>query len=892
MESADLFFIFIGAADLILAAVFIYYAFKNSLRLKGAVSQYLMTIGAFFFVITGVVSATGILIFHTVFIARYIVFIIGFILISIGEIYSGIVIRKIIGKKSWLTITHIFSYSGYRSGGTLVILLFTIPLWTLDIIYGPSSIYGIVSSFFTFLGFTFLIIGERKLYIMTNVFSEMAITDEREKIGLLRDDIAAVKVYADIINTFISFGKPATTEIIVNDTLKKWSEEHPVLFDNSVLRNGKIDPSIVTNNLDRLYEKNRLSTVLKDFSLLMIRLVDLYGSFTSSEYAKERLSQSYQIIRNQYNNISIIFDILKTMPIGTLEEEKLAVLSRDELEEKVKERTIKLVNANEELKIEIKERKSAEELLRSERDKAQQYLDIAGVIFVAINTEGIVTLINKKGCEILGYEEHEIVGKNWFDNFVPKHIKDVLLPISKQLFSGEIKPVEYFENQILTKNREERLIAWHNTVIRDVHGTIIGHLSSGEDITERRKAEEAIVQSEKKYRELADSLPQIVYETDEHANLTFVNQASFALTGYTQEDFNKGLNSLQMVAACDRERLKSTILKIMQGEKISGNEYFIQRKDGTTFPVILHSTPIIKEDKVIGFRGFAIDITDRKKAEEKLKSYQQEIEQQNIQLKKLDKIKSDFLNVTSHELRTPMSAIKGYVQMILKQKLGQITDEQRQALDVVLRNTDRLDNLIRDILDVSRLESGTMKFVAEKTDTRKIVHEAIETMQPTAELKNIKINTEVEQDVSELTIDRERIKQVIINIVNNAIKFSPNGSIINVRTKKDNDQILFEIQDFGRGIPKDKQEKIFDIFYQVDSGIDRKFGGAGLGLSIARGIVLSHGGNIWVESTGTHDEGSIFRFTLPLTPVQDLEGKFRDVDIFKLKGTKYTKKTI
>jgi len=269
---------------------------------------------------------------------------------------------------------------------------------------------------------------------------------------------------------------------------------------------------------------------------------------------------------------------------------------------------------------------------------------------------------------------------------------------------------------------------------------------------------------------------------------------------------------------------------------------------------------------------------------DKLKETQTTIELQNIQLKKLDRIKSDFLNITSHELRTPMSAIKGYTQMVSKQKLGQITDEQRQALSVVLRNTDRLDNLIRDILDVSRLESGTMKFVPEKTNPGKMVVEAVETMQPTADLKNIKINTEIEHDIPEMIVDPERIKQVIINIVNNAIKFSPNGTTINVRTKKENDHVLFEVQDYGRGIPKDKQEKIFEIFYQVDSGMDRKFGGAGLGLAISRGIILSHGGNIWVDSEP--EKGSTFRFTLPITPVQDVEGKFRDADIFKLKEKK------
>ncbi|MFW6120391.1 MAG: ATP-binding protein [Petrotogales bacterium] len=260
------------------------------------------------------------------------------------------------------------------------------------------------------------------------------------------------------------------------------------------------------------------------------------------------------------------------------------------------------------------------------------------------------------------------------------------------------------------------------------------------------------------------------------------------------------------------------------------------------------------------------------------------IEQQNIRLKKLDRIKSDFLNVTSHELRTPMSAIKGYIQMVLKQTLGDITDEQQKALNVVLRNTDRLDNLIRDILDISRLESGTMKFVPEETNVQKMVDEAVETMKSSADLKNIKINTDMGDDLPGLTIDQSRIRQVIINMVSNAVKFSPDGSIINVRVKKQKDDVLFEIQDVGRGIPEDEQEKIFDTFYQVDGGVDRKFGGAGLGLAIARGIVLSHGGKISVDSEV--EKGSAFRFTLPLKPMQDLEERFRDVDIFRLKDIK------
>lgn len=269
---------------------------------------------------------------------------------------------------------------------------------------------------------------------------------------------------------------------------------------------------------------------------------------------------------------------------------------------------------------------------------------------------------------------------------------------------------------------------------------------------------------------------------------------------------------------------------------------------------------------------------------EKLEKSQEIIEQKNVQLEKLNDLKTAFLNITSHELRTPMSSIKGYIQMLLKGNLGKLNDEQRSSLEVVLRNSNRLDSLIQDILDVSRLESGTMKFIPEKTDISKMIKETDETMQPPAALKEITINTEIGEDISNLTIDKDRIKQVIINMVNNAIKFSPDGSVINIKARREKDDVLFEVQDFGRGIPKDKQERVFETFYQVESGKDTKFGGAGLGLAISRGIVIAHGGRIWVESKGKPGEGSTFKFALPVKSVKDIERRFKGVDVFGLKG--------
>ncbi len=269
------------------------------------------------------------------------------------------------------------------------------------------------------------------------------------------------------------------------------------------------------------------------------------------------------------------------------------------------------------------------------------------------------------------------------------------------------------------------------------------------------------------------------------------------------------------------------------------------------------------------------EIIERKKAEERIKK-------QNIQLKKLNRIKSDFINVTSHELRTPITGIKGYVQMLLKQSLGEISKEQKSALEVVLRNSNRLDHLVQDVLDISQLQSGTMRFTPEPTDVGKMVDEAVEAMQSSADLKKIKINVNIEDNIPDLIIDKECIKKAIIHLVDNAIKFSPDGSIVNIRAKNERDHVLFEVHDFGRGIPKNKEKKVFETFYQVDSGMDRVFGGVGLGLTISQGIVVAHGGKIWVE--GTVNEGSTFRFTLPIKPKQDIEGRFEGVDMFRLKN--------
>jgi len=383
------------------------------------------------------------------------------------------------------------------------------------------------------------------------------------------------------------------------------------------------------------------------------------------------------------------------------------------------------------------------------------------------------------------------------------------------------------------------------------------------------------------YKNIVERSPDGIITMNLEGVVTSCNNAAATQFGFPKDELlGKTFINIGLLETPNILKYQEIFSSTLRDEVVEPLEIDLIRKDGSSFLAEIRINSLKENSRIIGVQVITRDITVQKQAEEELKKSKQRIELQNIKLKKLDELKSNFLNVTSHELRTPITPIKGYLQMLLKQKIGYITEEQKKILKIIQRNTNRLDHLIQDLLDVSRLESGTMKFIPEKTDVRVLLRETVETMQASADLKNIKINTELKDYMPELTIDKERIKQVIMNLLSNAIKFSPDNSSINVRAKKEEDVVLFEVQDFGRGIPEDKQIKIFETFYQVDSGKDRKFGGVGLGLSISQGIVNAHGGEIWVDSI--LGKGSTFGFTLPLEPARDIGKKFRDLDIFGL----------
>ena len=240
----------------------------------------------------------------------------------------------------------------------------------------------------------------------------------------------------------------------------------------------------------------------------------------------------------------------------------------------------------------------------------------------------------------------------------------------------------------------------------------------------------------------------------------------------------------------------------------------------------------------------------------------------------IDKMKSDFVALVSHELRTPLTSIKGFISLILDGKAGPVNELQQQSLSRAHRQSKRLETMINDLLDISRIEAGRIVMKFEPVDIRKIAQQRLEELKPPADEKEISLDLDAQKQLNELTGDTERIGQIFTNLIGNAIKFTPENGNITVRmsdkecpvemenTPEKNEGVHVEVIDTGPGIPEKDRENVFDKFQQLSNVQTREQGGTGLGLSIARGFVEAHHGTIWVDA-GENSKGCNFQFWIP-----------------------------
>jgi two-component system OmpR family sensor kinase len=244
----------------------------------------------------------------------------------------------------------------------------------------------------------------------------------------------------------------------------------------------------------------------------------------------------------------------------------------------------------------------------------------------------------------------------------------------------------------------------------------------------------------------------------------------------------------------------------------------------------------------------------------------EEIGKIDAEYKKIDNAKTSLLSISSHELRSPMTPMKAQLEMLKDQYFGKLNAQQLESVEMVLRNTNRLDNIIVDFLEVSRIEAARLKFRYEKSDLKENIKALVKELESYLPQKHIKINAEISK-IPVFEVDPDRVMQVLRNLLTNAEKFSPDKSQIDVKAELKGKFVEFSVKDSGIGIAAENQARIFEPFFQEEQTMYRKYGGVGLGLAICKGIVESQGGKIWFDSV--KDKGTTFHFTFPLTPPKE-----------------------
>lgn len=357
-----------------------------------------------------------------------------------------------------------------------------------------------------------------------------------------------------------------------------------------------------------------------------------------------------------------------------------------------------------------------------------------------------------------------------------------------------------------------------------------------EELSFRKRLEDELLQTQRKYDALVESNIVGVIIADLHGNISQANDAFLRMIDYTRRDLEKGnLKWTELSPPESAEADRNAVKDLMEKGRATPFEKEFLRKDGSRIPVILGVVMI--NPQTTECIAFVLDITERKILEER---------------------KDEFIGIASHELKTPLTSIKGYVQ-ILERIISQTSDERvKKYLKKTNTYIDRLNSLIADLLDVSKIQAGRLQFNISEFSGAELVEDGIDSIQYTGLKHKIVKKGRI---ACRIRGDRHRLEQVFTNLLNNAIKYSPAADKVVVYVKINKDLLTVGIQDFGVGIPATKQKDIFERFYRVEE-TSREFSGLGIGLYISSQIIARHGGKMWVKSK--KGKGSTFFFTLPI----------------------------
>lgn len=465
---------------------------------------------------------------------------------------------------------------------------------------------------------------------------------------------------------------------------------------------------------------------------------------------------------------------------------------------------------------------------------------------------GELTDVNDAYCRFFGKSRDYLIGKS-FLSLVPEADQRI---IKKQIAAINVdNSVVSYGHRVIAWDGKIRWVRWTTRAIFNTVGRTLELQSVGRDISEQKIAEERVKSSEERLNILFEYAPDAYFLNDLKGRFVDGNKAAEKLFGYDKKQLiGKNFLTLDLLPKDQIQKMTDLLDQNAMGHHTEPEELTIRRKDNSQVMVEISTFPVVVEGKVLVL-NIARDMTLRKEMEEAL-----------VQSKKTAEIanraKSDFLANMSHELRTPLNAIIGFSEVLKDEAFGPLTEKQKEYINDVWGSGKHLLDVINDVLDLSKIEAGKMKIDKSVFDIKTVIRSCISLLREKAKEHNIIVNENIKDDVGMVEADERKIKQVLFNLLSNALKFTPDGGKIGIDAHTTKDGLVVAVWDSGIGIEEADKERIFKEFERIDSIYSREYQGTGLGLYIAKNFIECHGGKMWVDSKGKN-KGSTFSFIIP-----------------------------
>ncbi|HEY9788639.1 MAG TPA: PAS domain S-box protein, partial [Candidatus Obscuribacterales bacterium] len=694
---------------------------------------------------------------------------------------------------------------------------------------------------------------------LSNVFERLhfqsLIARQRQEQQIIFDSVPAMIWYKDRQNKILRANKPAAESV--------------GLTPQQMI--GKSTYDLYPHEADRYY--------LDDWQVIESGQpkFGIIEPFHTSSGAERWLQTDKIPYKDQCGNIQGVIVFSQDITERKLAEERLLRV-RNELEQAVQERT-------------------------KELQEADIYFKLSRELFCIAGFDGYFKRLNPVWVDILGYSMEELLNTPYIERVHPED-REATFAEGEKLFRGGY--VQFFENRYICKDGSVKWLLWSATS-RPEEGLIY---AVAHDVTARRQAEIELADVSSRITDIARHLPGVIYQflmrADGSYEFPFVSESCRAVLGYEHTEIEQDASvAFSLVHPDDKVAIDTAMAQSIRSLSTFKFEGRVITRSGAVKWIRASSSPEVMSDGSTLWNGLLMDISDLKAAEEKIKQLNEDLAERvsilaavnqelEILTHKLElaydealeasKLKSEFVANISHEVRTPISAVLGMAELLLDTPLS---SEQQSFVRIVSESGQSLLTIINDILDFSKMEAGRLELEVIDLSVRSIVEGCADWLASTARRKRLSLLTFCDPTLPQfLKGDPVRLRQVLLNLISNAIKFTQHGEVLIKATKfretEDRAVVLFQVTDTGIGLSEAARKRLFQPFAQADGSTTRKYGGTGLGLSISKRLVELMGGEIGVHSE--ENKGSTFWFTVPLLREKVLESEHKlDVSGQKLR---------